>query len=489
MKRHSYGKLISMSWGWMAQILFRPFSLKKWIMLGIIILLAGQMSGGCNINLKGDRADFKGLMSTLGKKAPVIKKLSLPQDIVPQPDIVPQAPSFQVPPVSKDRRAVASAIAIAAFIILFIGIFVLLWIWLSSNFSFVFIDSIMRNDASLRVPFHRNKAQGNSYFRWNVVLTLIGLLVLGGIISLPVTQLIKAGAFSGSPPLDVSQILSVTLRYVPILLATGILFSLITFFTTNFVLPIMYRKRIGILKAWRVFLGLLRKNIWEIIKYIFVRIGLFILTLIALVILGIIGIIALLLIGLLIGLLGWLIYAITPTAAKPVITGVLAIIGIPIFIFLGFLFNLIFLPIPVFFRTFSIHVLGSMDESLDLFAPKTPEEITAEGDDAKYRKSMRLVWFMVLFPVLAVLVALLLAVAIPNFVKGRQKALWFQKAPKMPAIPTGEEVLQRGIVTVYLKNGNTFEAEIERESERNISFKVRGGTFILPRSDILRIER
>lgn len=488
MKKHSYGKLIKTSWHWMLEVLFRPFNLKKWIMLGIIIVLAGQIGGGVNLNVSGDRGNLEKVMNFFGKEAPSIQGLTLPQDVTSQLGIAPQA---QTP--RPDIKTLIPVIAVGIIIILFIGIFVLLWIWVGSNFSFVFIDSIIRNDASLRVPFHRNKTQGNSYFKWNIVFALISLLIFGVIITLPIMQLVRSGVFSAQP-VDVGRILSIVLPYVPVLLGAGLLFFLAAFFTLNFVLPIMYKKKLSILKAWGVFLGLLRKNIGEILKYILIKIVLSILAGIAAILIAIIGVIILLLIGGLAGLLGWLIYSITPAAAKIVVIVILTIVSIPLFVFLGFLFNALFIPIPVFFRTFSIHVLGSIDESLDLFAPRTSEEIAADADDSKHKRSMRLVWFTVVFPVLLALTGLLLAIAIPNFMQARQKALQMRQPGFLRMMPSQEAPAlprRKGtgkIVTVYLTNGNSFEAEIETESGQNIAFRIEGGTFVLPRSDILRIE-
>lgn len=509
MKKHSYGKLISKSWNWMVQILFRPFSLKKWIMLGIIILLAGQMGGGgFNINLGGDKADFNKIIDALKQKvplateipaplgAPIIpgktEEITIPQNIAPLLEVMPKAAPFFT-----DPKTVGLLALIIIPLLLFVGLIIILWMWLNANFSFVFIDSIVRNDASLRIPFHRNKPRGSSYFWWNVIYGSLVLLMFGIIMFSPIVHLVKAVA---KPPIDAVQILLIILPYIPILLISGILVFLITLLVRDFILPVMYKRKIGVLKAWGVFLGILRKNIGEILLYFLVRIGLSILALIASIILAIVGIIALLLIGGLLGLFGWLIYAITPGAAKPVIMVILILIGIPVFVILGFLFNLIFLPIPIFFRIFSIHVLGSIDETLDLFAAKTPEEIAAEGDDARYKKSMKLVWFTVLAPILVVLLGLLLAIAIPNFIGARGQTLQrrplgieedvtpFEKLPVIPDVPAKKPALFQKTVTVYLKNGNSFEAKIENESEHNIAFRIKGGIFILPRDDILRIE-
>jgi len=474
MKKYSYGKLISVSWDWMCQILFRPFSLKKWIMLFVIVALAGQLGGGCNISLPGNNGDFDKIINKLKQNAAPIAGTAIPpQEITVQESqkitAAQAGVAAEVPSFSLEPRTIALLAVIVSVVLLFIGIFVLLWMWLTSNFSFVFIDSIVKNDASFRVPFHRNKAQGSSYFKWNIVFSSIALLVFGIILYFPIAQFIKAGVFADTSLADIGQSLSIALKYLPVLLLAGVIFFLIGFFTREFVLPIMYKRKTGILKAWGILLGIFKKNIGEIALFLLVRAGLFIVALAAIVILVIIGIIALLLIGGLIALLAWLIYTIMPAAAKTITAIIFVSVGIPIAMFLFILFNLIFLPIPVFFRTFSINVLGGIDESLDLFAPKAQGEIAAEGDDEKYKKSMRLVWFTVLFPFLVAIIAMLIAIAAPNFIKTNAPA-------------------RNGIVTVYLKNGNSFQAKIEKESDGNIVFKVKGGTFILHRTDIMRIE-
>jgi len=443
-------------------------------MLAIIIILAGQMTGCFNFNISGNKADFEKLIDMLHKGVISDAKTAL----------------FTNPKV----MVLFTAVVIP--ILLFIGLIILLWMWVGANFSFVFIDSVMRNDASLRIPFHRNKLQGNSYFKWNIVFSSVALLTFGGIILHLITRLVKVGTFAAEPPINTAQILSMVLRYIPILLATGIFFFLIAGLAVDFVLPIMYKRKINILKAWEIFLALAKRNISEILLYILVKIGLSILALIAAVILTIIGIIGFLLIGGLSYLFGWFIYNITPNVAKTYVLLFLILAGIPALGFLGLLFSLLFLPIPIFFRIFSIYVLGSMDDSSDLFAAKTPEEIAAEGDE-KYKKSMKLVWFTVLVPILVALLGVLLAVAIPNIMKARregglrgiEKILPLKKIEAITGVSKKALAPHGKTVTVYLKNGNSFEAEIESETENNISFRIADGTFILPRSDILRMEK
>lgn len=511
MKKHSYGKLISMSWNWMIEILIRPFSLKKWIILGIIILLAGQM--GFNFNIVGKKGNLDGIIDKFKKNAPVTnlapsqvespfavpeggEEASLFKNIPSVSDIISKLSDFFKSPAA--RRLI---FALAIFLFLLVGFIIILWIWVRANFSFVFIDSVVRNDASLRIPFHRNKPQGNSYFWWSLIYNIIVLLVFGAIISIPAMQLIRSGAFTSGTPIDVAKILSIILPYVPLLIVTGILFLLITLFVIDFVLPIMYKKKIGIMKAWTVFLGIFKHNIGDILLYFLVKIGLNILALIVTVLIMIVGLIVLMVIGAIVALLGYLIYIATPAVAKGVVLVILILFGIPIYAFLGFLFNILFIPIPIFFRIFSIHFLGSIDESLDFFVTKTTEEVMLEESDEKYNKSMALVWVAVLSPILVAILGIILAVAIPNFVKVKgwpfkkgeweiDKILPLDKI-EMPPIPgLSKEAEPAGEpVTVYLKNGNVFKAKLIGESEKNVAFRIDGGTVVYPRSDILRIEK
>jgi hypothetical protein len=483
-------------------------------MLGIIIFLAGQMGGGnFNFNVRGDKSDFDNIINNLRQPGHSITETQEPlketsadtsiQTTDPKPQAANNVVSFwpkiksKLRPILKNPKTLGLLSLLIIPLLLLIGLITVLWTWIRANFSFVFIDAVVRNDASLRIPFHRNKTQGNSFFWWSIAYGLAALITFGIIISLLILQLSKAGVFNAKFPINAVQILSIVLQYVPLLIVTGILFAVVSIFVYDFILPIMYKRKMGILKAWGVFFGIAKRNIGDILLYLLVKLGLSILAVIIAIVLVIVGILAFLLIGGLIGLLGWGIYSLTPRVAKPIVLGVLIVLGVPTFVFLGFLYSLIFIPITIFFRTFPLNVLGSIDESLDVFAAKSTEEVMLEADDEKYKKSMSPVWFTVLVaPVLLIIVALVAAVAIPNIVRGRRSRLRidqfdFKKGMSVPSIPdfSIKDKARGEDVTVYLKNGSSFEAEIIKESEHNVAFQVEGGTFILPRSDILRIDR
>lgn len=493
MKKYSYGRLVRMSWDRTTVILFRPFNLKKWIMLSIIVLLAGQV-GGLNFNTSGNKNDLKKMFSQTQSGSEKISGRA--SEIAPPKQAIPDNLSTQgissLPVINNPKKAILPLMIIGGILLLLIGLLLFLWMWVQANFSFVFIESVVKNDASLRAPFHKNKPQGNSYLMWNIFFSSAAILLLLGIIIPPVMTIVKSGMLTGKAAFDVGRIFLIISPYIAPLIVSIFALVLAAMIVVDFILPIMYRKKISILRAWPVFLRLFSKNFGEILLYFLVKLGLGILAILASIAIAIAGVICLLLIGGVSWLLGWLIYLIIPQAAKAGALIVLVMLGIGILIILAGLFTLLFLPIPVFFRVFSIYVLGSMDESLDIFEPNTPEMAAGE-DVSRYKKSMRLVWFTVLSPLLLIIPMLVFTViSYPAGVK------WpgmpnMKSVTSMPAIK--QSIARKAIepedklVTVYMRNGNSFRAEIERESKNNISFVIEGGTFILPRSDILRIER
>lgn len=492
MKTHSYGALIAMSWNRTAEILFKPFNFKKWIILGIIIVLAGQ-AGGFNFNIGGNKADIEKAINQITKESP-----SSSGEIAQTAPAGPSAPeNLSMPdirtlPIFSNPKKAMLLVLIVGGVLLLLGLLLFLWMWVQANFSFVFIESVIKNDASIRVPFHRNKPQGNSYLMWNICFSSAAILLLCAIIIPPAAVIMKSGMLTGKAAFDIAKIFSIVMPYIAPLIAGIVVLVLVAMIVVDFILPVMYAKRIGIVSAWRVFRGFFSHNYADVLLYFLVKLGLGILAILASIAIIIAGLVCFLLAAGLSGFLGWLIYLITPQAAKAGVLIVLLVLGVGILIVLAALFMLLFLPIPVFFRLFSLYVLGSMDESLDVFAPAVLAQ--AEGEDiSRYKKSMRLVWFTVLSPFIFIIL-ILGAAAAGYFISARQSGIPVVKSitdaitRKKPAVDKAIKPIEKP-VTVHLKNGNSFKASIERESKNNILFAVEGGTFILPRSDILRIEQ
>jgi hypothetical protein len=231
---------------------------------------------------------------------------------------------------------------------LFIVALLLIFMWLGSRFSFVFIDDIVRNDASIRKPFSDNAVAGNSYFRFNIVFMLVFVLGIASFVGLGILIYVQA-AF---------------IAFIPLILVFTVAVAAVAVFMammTDLALPIMYKDRIkalaGIGKAW----ALVKANKGNFVVYLLIKIGLgigagiaFMLAFIAA------GIVLLVPVVLVVVALYFISKALPAAAVLPywVIAGVILT---PIVIFLLFCLSSLNLPFAVFFRSMSMKFLEKLD--------------------------------------------------------------------------------------------------------------------------------
>jgi hypothetical protein len=323
------------AFNYMGRMLFKPFRLKFWLWLGLVAFIMDLTSGGCQVNVPSG-GDMK-----------------------------------ELPPGARDafrnmgRWAEANTeilIVIGAIAVLLAIVVGLLLLYLSCRFSFVFIDCVARNRVEIRESFRATREQGNSYFLWVMGITLIAILsfiLLGGTIGLSVYLMSQSGKPSA---LGIIAIILVVLLFFVAIFALIFL----NLFTSDFVLPIQYLKRIRILEAWANFYPYLRNNVGHFALYVLMK-----------VVLGIAGGIAAGIAGLLVGCiccclggipLGALFYGLIQTAGWS--WGWLIVIvptGIAFVLLLRYVLSVVVLPVPVFFRAYSLYVLETVgDEYLVL---------------------------------------------------------------------------------------------------------------------------
>ena len=152
-----------------------------------------------------------------------------------------------------------------------------------------------------------------------------------------------------------------------IFIITLLIIRIIEMFAVDFAIPLMYLNKMGIWASIKEILQLFKNNIWEFIIYIFTKLMLSV----AQGILSVILLIPLMIVWLIqLGILGlgaWIISSLfNITLANIGILGWI-LIGIVIFvIFILFLFSvkLVTLPIPIFFRLYSLMFLINFHESI-----------------------------------------------------------------------------------------------------------------------------
>jgi hypothetical protein len=182
----------------MKKILFQPFDLKKWLVIGFAAWLANLGSGGGG-NFNYQREDAQKLNEAIGQ--------------IPQPVLI-------------------TAICI---LLCFVLLLIVLFAWLRARGRFIFVDCVVRNRAAIVEPWKEFRAEGNSFFLFSllVVLALIVVIVIAGLVL--IVPFIARGA-QGQP--DVGFWIGLSL-FVFVAICLAFVWAL----ASQLMVPIMYRQR------------------------------------------------------------------------------------------------------------------------------------------------------------------------------------------------------------------------------------------------------
>jgi hypothetical protein len=214
-------------------MLFRPFDLRRWFVIGFCALLAylgggggGGQGGGPNINVphrQGHGAEIR--------------------------DTLDEAKEYLV-----DNMYWIIPVAVIV-VVLIVGI-ALLITWLNSRGRFMFLHCVAQNKAEIKVPWRKFKKQANSLFLFRIVLGIIGLVVvvlpIFGIVALIIMMV------SGTGPAVVSISGIVVLGLLIFVLSIALF--LVKKFTMDFVVPIMFLQTANCVTGWREFMTILSAN-------------------------------------------------------------------------------------------------------------------------------------------------------------------------------------------------------------------------------------
>jgi hypothetical protein len=159
-------------------------------------------------------------------------------------------------------------IPVAALVILLCLALGILFLWLNCRGKFMFLHCVALNKAEVVEPWNKFAREGNSLFWFRIVLGLIGaVLTLPLLVTIAV--MILRMVFRGEP--DVGGIVTV----VGLVLAfffLAIVFAVIKKFTVDFVVPIMFLRSGKCRAAWKEFYGLLSAHPGQFALYILFQI-------------------------------------------------------------------------------------------------------------------------------------------------------------------------------------------------------------------------
>ena len=219
-------------------ILFSPFDLRKWFVIGFCAWLAYLGSGGGNGGGGSRGGGTSDAREAFGEaKVFVLGNLGW---------IIP-----------------VGLIVVALIIVIW-----LVFIWLSSRGRFMFLHCVAQNKAEVKVPWAKFRQHGNSLFLFRIVLGLIGFAAIG-LPCLFIFALIAVMVAGNVPGLAVVLgLIAIILVIVPI----AIILLLVSKFTTDFVVPIMSLRTTSCTAGWREFLTILSVNKARFALYILFQI-------------------------------------------------------------------------------------------------------------------------------------------------------------------------------------------------------------------------
>ncbi len=224
-------------------VLFRPFAISKWFVLGFCAFLAylGEGGGG-----GGGYNNFGGGGGPAGPST--------------QPGTNPMLDWIRA------NFTLFIILVIVCFIVIFA--LMLLFAWIKSRGRFMFIDGIVRNRAAVVEPWQEFREQGNSYF-----LFLVAVMIAQTAFWLLLTSACIAFAW---PSIQKQQFDSNAWTSMLVFIGVGVPVFLILsgfmFLVRNFMVPVMYVRRIRAMEAWRIsWHELVKPNVGAVILFALMR--------------------------------------------------------------------------------------------------------------------------------------------------------------------------------------------------------------------------
>jgi len=359
-----FTETIDVSLEWTAAVLFRPFNPRKWLILGFIALMAGQLvGGGCNSSGGGSP----------GRKAKEAQAAEIFQSRVS--NTTTQVRKENIPPyirhlyygLSHKLRNPKFLITFTVSISLIVVAVILVFSWLSSRFRFIFLESVVKNDASLKLPFRQHKRIGNSLFLFSIFLHVSFLGLAGVPLFICLSKLAKLGVFNNTVQAGLMQIFFICLPYALWLVFLALILLIFSVLVNDFVLIVMFKDKIRITQALREFLVIVRRHKAVFAKYIFIKCGLTVCAWLISGVLSLLTFVGLILPAGILGAVFYFIYRLLPSMFRTPYFIILFVVLAPILALLFYCRLCLYLPFAVFFRTLSLKVIARIEPRYNLF--------------------------------------------------------------------------------------------------------------------------
>ncbi|HVF73080.1 MAG TPA: hypothetical protein VM940_15870 [Chthoniobacterales bacterium] len=213
---------------WMKTVLFRPFDFVKWLTIAFAAFLAGAWGGGFNFSRLGrfSGGDWKYRVDRQG---------DWPSD-------------WHMP---------EWAIALIILAVLVAIVLALVFMWIGARGRFIFTDCVVRNRGAIAEPWKEYRREGNSLFFFLLIAgAIVGVLAIVLVLAI----VVPLGLFSQR---DETAAAALGISIIVLLIGLGAIWLLLVLFfgvITQFMVPVMYRRRCSAREAFTDVTRLIFRN-------------------------------------------------------------------------------------------------------------------------------------------------------------------------------------------------------------------------------------
>ncbi|MCK3684626.1 hypothetical protein [Maribellus sp. YY47] len=233
----SYSRPLSLGFQRMKKALFQPFDLNKWLRIGFTAWLAGLAD--CEGGSSGSHHSYKYDSNNLDEL------FNFPQTAG---DWISTHPLW------------ANLILVG---ILLLIVLISVFIWVSSRGKFMFLHNVAQNKSDVSYPWHEYRNEGNSLFLFEFFFGWLSVGLFGFFLFYCFTSAKELYYGDYTNPAIFMAVGQMVLLLIAYLLTIGFT----ALFLKDFVVPIMYKNRIGVLQAWGKFLALFGQRFFAFIGY------------------------------------------------------------------------------------------------------------------------------------------------------------------------------------------------------------------------------
>lgn len=224
----SFVEPLSRAWERMRRMLFAPFELARWLVLGFSAWLAGLASGDLGTKLAGNASDS-----------------------IDEHDLVPFK-FGELTDAITDHLVWLPLILLAVLVAMAVLIALL---WVSSRGKLVFLDNVVHEQAAIVEPWKRLGKLGDSLFWWRLGFVVIVLAIVLAVVAAVILPAAAASLGETLRGLSIAAILLGALA----LAVVAVVALLVVLLLEGFVVPIMYRFDLTATAAWRTLLPWLKR--------------------------------------------------------------------------------------------------------------------------------------------------------------------------------------------------------------------------------------